>query len=112
MATALLHDVISYSTTRGCVVYSCSLDAKGAFDAIPHCILFDKAQSIFAHIIIAGSSCINGIGSSLLKLNGEGATARLLMLISLQDKVGCLRLCYSGRKRNLDTSKTKENICG
>ena len=46
MATALLHDVIDYSTTRGGVVYSCSLDAEGAFDAIPHCILFDKAHSV------------------------------------------------------------------
>ena len=46
MATALLHEVISYSTTRGSVVYSCSLDAEGAFDAIPHCVLFDKAQSV------------------------------------------------------------------
>ena len=46
IATALLHDVIDYSTTRGSVVYSCSMDAEGAFDAIPHCILFDKAQSV------------------------------------------------------------------
>ena len=46
MATALLHDVIAYSTTHDNVVYSCSLDAEGAFDAIPHCILFDKAQSV------------------------------------------------------------------
>ena len=46
MATALLHDVIDYSTTRGSVVYSCSLDAEGAFHAIPHCILFDKTHSV------------------------------------------------------------------
>ena len=48
MATALLHDVhvIDYSTTRGNVVYSCPLDAVCAFDAIPHCILFNKAQSV------------------------------------------------------------------
>ena len=46
MATTLLHDVIDYSTTRGSVVYSCSLDAEGAFDAIQHCILFHKAQSV------------------------------------------------------------------
>ena len=46
VATALLHDVIDYSTTRGGVVYSCSLDDEGAFDAIPHCILFDKAHSV------------------------------------------------------------------
>ena len=42
MATALFHDVISYSTTRGSVVYSCSLDAEGTFDAIPHCVLFAR----------------------------------------------------------------------
>ena len=46
MATSLFHDVISYSTTHGSVVYSCSLDAEGAIDAIPHCVLFDKAQSV------------------------------------------------------------------
>ena len=46
MATALLHDVIDYSTTRGSVVYSCSLGAEGAVDTIPHCILFDKAHSV------------------------------------------------------------------
>ena len=46
MATALLRDVIDYSTTRGSVVHSCSLDAESAFDAIPHCILFDKAHLV------------------------------------------------------------------
>ena len=46
MATSLFHDVISYSTTRGSVVYSCSRDAERAFDAIPHCASFDKAQSV------------------------------------------------------------------
>ena len=46
MATALLHDVIDYSTSRGGVVYSCSPNAGGAFDAIPHCILFDMANSV------------------------------------------------------------------
>ena len=38
--------MVLHSTTRGSVVYFCSLDAKGAFDAIPHCVLFDKAQSV------------------------------------------------------------------
>ena len=49
MATALLHDVLDYSTTRGSVV----IDAKGAFDAIPHCILFDKAhRQCAAHVFV------------------------------------------------------------
>ena len=46
MTYDLLHDVIDYITTRGSLLYSCSLDAEGAFDAIPHCILFDKAHSV------------------------------------------------------------------
>ena len=44
MASALTNDVISYSTKRGSPVYTCSLDAEGAFDAIPHAILFHKAM--------------------------------------------------------------------
>ena len=44
MAAALANDVISYCTSRGSTVYSCSLDAKGAFDAIPHHVLFRKTM--------------------------------------------------------------------
>ena len=50
MAAALTNDVISFGTSRGSTVYSCSLDAEGAFDAIPHPILFRKAmESIPTH---------------------------------------------------------------
>ena len=35
---------------------------------------------------------MNGTASSRLTLNGEGVTAKMLMLISVQDKVGCRRL--------------------
>jgi len=44
MAAALANDVISYCTSRGSTVYSCSLDAEGAFDAIPHHVLFRKTM--------------------------------------------------------------------
>ena len=46
MATALVNDVVSYTNTRGSTVYTCSLDAEGAFDAIPHCVIFEKASSV------------------------------------------------------------------
>ena len=46
MATALANDVISYCTKRGCTVYACSLDAEGAFDVVPHSILFYKAMDV------------------------------------------------------------------
>ena len=40
MATSLANGVIQYYTKRGSPVYTCSLDAEGAFDAVPHAILF------------------------------------------------------------------------
>ena len=46
MATALVNDVVSNTNTRGSTVYTCSLDAEGAFDAIPHCAIFEKASSV------------------------------------------------------------------
>ena len=48
-ATTLLRDVISYSTNRGSTVYTCSLDADGAFGAIPHAILFDRASDVLLY---------------------------------------------------------------
>jgi hypothetical protein len=44
MAAALANDVISHFTSRGSTVYSCSLAAEGAFDAIPHPVLFRKSM--------------------------------------------------------------------
>ncbi len=46
MAVALTHDVINYCVKRGSTVYSCSLDAESAFDAIPHQIIFEKLMKI------------------------------------------------------------------
>ena len=45
IANALFNDVTTYCNARGSAVYTCSLDAKGAFDAIPHSILFYKAAA-------------------------------------------------------------------
>ena len=50
LAVSLTHDVISYCTSRGSPVYACSLDAEGAFDGIPHCVLFRKAIGIIPDI--------------------------------------------------------------
>ena len=43
MATSLANDVFSYFTKRGSPVYTCSLDAEGAFDAVPHCFFLKKS---------------------------------------------------------------------
>ena len=45
MAISLTHDVASYNVKLS-PIFSCSLDAEGAFDAIPHSILFDKALNV------------------------------------------------------------------
>ena len=40
MDISLAHDVMAYFNDRGSAVYTCSLDADGAFDAIPHVVIF------------------------------------------------------------------------
>ena len=42
MAAALTYDIIDYCTSNGSPVYVCALDAEGAFDAIPHSVMFSK----------------------------------------------------------------------
>ena len=54
MATALANGVISYCTKRGSTVYACSLDAEGAFDAVPHSILLIRQWML--SLIIVGYS--------------------------------------------------------
>ena len=44
MAAVLAQDVISYCKSRGSPVFACSLDAQGAFDTIPHDVIFYKAM--------------------------------------------------------------------
>ena len=46
MAIALAHDVITHNTEKGATIYTCSLDAEGAFDAVPHSVLLDKARTV------------------------------------------------------------------
>ena len=46
MVTALTNDIISYCVKRWSPVYACSLDAAGAFDFIPHSILFKKSMDV------------------------------------------------------------------
>ena len=43
MATALVHDATTYCKSAGSLVFLCSLDAEGAFEGIPHSVLFDCA---------------------------------------------------------------------
>ena len=56
MATTLFNDVVTYCKDGGSTVYTCSLDAEGAFDTIPHCILFQKVMGMLPdhclHIMI------------------------------------------------------------
>ena len=46
MAVSLAEDVTNFCVQRGSPIYLCSLDAEGAFDALPHCVLFHKASEI------------------------------------------------------------------
>ena len=43
-AISLAHDVAAYCHSKGSSVFMCELDAEGAFDGIPHPVLFNKAM--------------------------------------------------------------------
>ena len=47
-ATALAHDVASYCKQNGSQVYMCSLDVEGAYDALPHPVIFEKAMNVLS----------------------------------------------------------------
>ena len=46
IATTLFNDVTTYCNAHGNAVCTCSLDAEGDCDAIPHSILYHKASAI------------------------------------------------------------------
>ena len=45
-AISLANDICSYFGSHGSQVFMCGLDAEGAFDAIPHPIIFSKCMNI------------------------------------------------------------------
>ena len=45
MATAVAHDVSAYCAASGSPTFLCSLDAEGAFDNLPHSIMFKRAMN-------------------------------------------------------------------
>ena len=47
-AIALAHDTASYFNFKGSPLFMCALDAEGAFDGIPHPILFKKAMNVLS----------------------------------------------------------------
>ena len=48
MATALAHDVMEVCKSAGSAVFLCSLDAEGAYEALPHA---DPAPDIFCKVM-------------------------------------------------------------
>ena len=45
MAASLAHDVSRYCVSAGSPLFMCSLDTQGAFDNLPHPVLFDKMST-------------------------------------------------------------------
>jgi hypothetical protein len=46
MAVAMTTGVIDHCVSKGSPVYVCALDAEGAFDGIPHSVMFEKAIDV------------------------------------------------------------------
>ena len=117
MATTLLRDVISYSTNRGSTVYTCSLDAEGAFDAIPHAILFDRASDVLPdhcwkimydwycnlHVQIKWNGMLSRSIKVSIGTRQGGLTSPMLFNVFYQELVHLLSTCYSGITINNET---------
>ena len=62
MAAAMTNDVIDYCLNNGSPVYVCALDAEGAFDGIPHSVMFYKALNavpmLYWRLLIYWYSCL------------------------------------------------------
>ena len=48
MATSLAHDIGAYANAMGSTLFYCSLDAEGAFDFLPHCVILQKSINIIS----------------------------------------------------------------
>ena len=117
MATTLLRDVISYSTNRGSIVYTCSLDGEGAFDAIPHAILFDRASDVLPdhcwkimydwycnlHVQIKWNGMLSRSIKVSIGTRIGGLTSPMLFNVFCQELVHLLSICYSGITINNET---------
>ena len=51
-ASVLTHAIIAYCRSRGFRVHVCVLDAEGAFDGIPHSVIFLKGHTRRTAIIL------------------------------------------------------------
>ena len=48
MATALAHDLGTYANAQGSTLFFASLDAQGAYDFLPHCVILKKSIGIIS----------------------------------------------------------------
>ena len=117
MATALVNDVVSYTNTRGSTVYTCSLDAEGAFDVIPHCVIFEKVSPVLPehcwHIMVNWYNRLTVQVKWCQKLSTKidvcigtrqgGISSPFLFNIFYQDLVEKLSKCSGGILINNDT---------
>ena len=109
-AIALAHDVCVYCQSEGSQTYLCSLDAEGAFDALPHPIIFLKAANVMPdhcwrlmyswysnmHVRIKWGTCI----SDPIPVNRDtrqgGLTSPFLFNLFYEDLIAELNLMSCG----------------
>ena len=115
IATALIND--AYANVRRSTVYTCLLDAEGAFDAIPHCVLFKKAFEVLPdycwHLManwfkkrtvqIKWCKQLSGKISMCIGTRQGGISSPLLFNIFYQELVDVLSKCPGGISINNDS---------
>ena len=110
MAAALAHDVAAHSVASGSPIYFCSLDAEGAYDALPHSVIFQRANGVmpdqcwrlmyywYNHMYI-NVKWKNNLSVNIPVKRGTrqgGLTSSLLFNLFYQDLINELSNCNSG----------------
>ena len=102
-AISLAHDVLNYCNYKNSAIFMCSLDVEGAFDSLPHPIIFNKAKGILNNrnwkLLVAWYEQINvqikwkGIGNTIRICKGTrqgGLTSTLLFNICYKDMIDAI----------------------
>jgi hypothetical protein len=110
MAASVANDVSELFNSQGSTVFLCSLDAEGAFDALPHSVLFDCVSKVlpdhcwamlyhwysYMHVHVKWN---NELGPRIDVQRGTrqgGLTSPLIFNVFYQELVEILKSCKTG----------------
>ena len=88
MASSLMHDIGVHCNLQGTPIFHCSLDAAGAYDDIPHSVLFDSATALPDH---CWRLMVNWYSDLYAKIKWNNQYLKQFLYLKELGKAGCPR---------------------